>query len=127
MRPYPENTFDILVTILRNSNAPINASVEIVEKYVNAAVLLHNYLRQTETAAYCPSGFVDFQDSSGNIQPGYWREYFHSKIQPLLSNLQPARGSRYIEHSVGMRDGLKNYVNIEKGCISWQWDSVTQT
>ena len=60
MRPYPENTFDILVTILRNSNAPINASVEIVEKYVNAAVLLHNYLRQAETAAYCPSGFVDF-------------------------------------------------------------------
>ena len=60
MRPYPENTFNILVTILRNSNAPINASVEIVEKYVNAAVVLHNYLRQTENAAYCPSGFVDF-------------------------------------------------------------------
>ena len=43
-----ENTFDILVTRWRIFNTPINTSVEIVEKYVMAAVVLQNYLRQTE-------------------------------------------------------------------------------
>ena len=40
-----ENTFDILVASWSIFNTPINASVEIVEKYVKAAVVLHNYLR----------------------------------------------------------------------------------
>lgn len=40
-----ENTFDILVASWSIFNTPINASFEIVEKYVKAAVVLHNYLR----------------------------------------------------------------------------------
>ena len=43
-----ENTFGILVARWRIFNTPINASVEIVEKYVMAAVVLQNDLRQTE-------------------------------------------------------------------------------
>ena len=58
MRPHPgkmlqsrprhviENTFGILMARWRIFNTPINASVEIVEKYVMAAVVLQNYLRQ---------------------------------------------------------------------------------
>ena len=48
-----ENNFNILVTTWRISNTLINDSLKIVEKYVNAAVVLHNCLRQTENAAYC--------------------------------------------------------------------------
>ena len=41
-----ENTFDILMARWRIFNTPINASVEIVEKYVMATVVLQIYLRQ---------------------------------------------------------------------------------
>ena len=73
-------------------NTPVNALVENFEKYVKTAVWFHNYLRQTENAAYCRSGFIDPRHSNGNIQPGYWRESLQSNRQPLLSNLQPVRG-----------------------------------
>ena len=59
-----------------------------VEKYVKAAILMQNYLWWTENATYCSSGFIDCEDSSRNIQPGYWRESLQSDGQALLSNLQ---------------------------------------
>ena len=43
-----ENTFGILVARWRIFNTLINASVEIVAKYVMLAVVLQNYSRQTE-------------------------------------------------------------------------------
>ena len=43
-----ENTFGILVARWRIFNTLINASVEIVAKYVMVAVVLQNYSRQTE-------------------------------------------------------------------------------
>ena len=47
-----ENAFGILVERWRIFNVSINTSIENVEKYVKAAVVLHNYLRQTENAVY---------------------------------------------------------------------------
>ena len=43
-----ENIFGILVARWRIFNTLINASVEIVAKYVMVAVVLQNYSRQTE-------------------------------------------------------------------------------
>ena len=34
--------------------------------YVQAAIALHNFLRTTESTVYCPPGFIDAEDSSGN-------------------------------------------------------------
>ena len=39
---------------------------------IQAAICLHNYLRQTNRAAYCPAGFVDSEDQSGKIKEGEW-------------------------------------------------------
>ena len=64
-----KNTFGILRARCRVSKGPISASVYIVELIVQATVCLHSYLRQTETALYCPSGFVDCMDQTGNIKP----------------------------------------------------------
>ena len=47
-RRVSEKTFGILVARWRIFNTPINASVKILEKYVMAAAVLQNYLRQTE-------------------------------------------------------------------------------
>ena len=62
-----ENTFGILVARWRLFRGPIRASRDNVLQYVLAAVCLHNYLRQTDNAVYCPTGFVDSEDSSGRI------------------------------------------------------------
>jgi len=43
-----------------------------VQKIVQATVALHNYLVQTDTAYYCPAGFVDSFDGSGNSPPEEW-------------------------------------------------------
>ena len=88
-----ENAFGILVARWRIFNVPINASVENIERYVNAAIVLHNYLRQTENATYCPLGFIDSEDANGNIKPGLWRECLPSN-QLLFSDLPSVRGSR---------------------------------
>ena len=55
--------------------SPIDATPEKVEKIVLACIALHNYLRQTESARYSPSGFTDSEDSTGTVKKGLlWRE-----------------------------------------------------
>ena len=68
-----ENTFGILAARWRIFRGYIRASVENVENYVLATLCLHNYLRQTDNAGYCPAGFVDSEDSTGHIKQGEWR------------------------------------------------------
>ena len=41
--------------------------------YAKAAVALHNYLRTTEGAVYCPPGYIDGEDGAGDFIPGRWR------------------------------------------------------
>ena len=68
-----ENCFGILVARWRIFWSPIQASVKTVVQITQATVCLHSYLRQTESAMYCPTGFVDSFDSPGNILPGEWQ------------------------------------------------------
>ena len=42
--------------------------------FTKATIALHNYLRTEEGTIYCPAGFVDGEDGSGNINHGTWRE-----------------------------------------------------
>lgn len=67
-----ENAFGIMSARWRVLNHSIQASVTTAEKIVQATVCLHNYLRQTNCAAYCPHGFVDSEDSTGKIKHGEW-------------------------------------------------------
>ena len=68
-----ENSFGILVARWRVFQKPIDAKPERVEKIILAAIVLHNYLKQTDNACYTPNGFVDSKNNSGNIMPGQWR------------------------------------------------------
>jgi len=54
-----ENSFGILAARWRIFHRPIQTKVETAENIVKAAICLHNYLRQTNGATYCPSGFID--------------------------------------------------------------------
>ena len=63
-----ENTFGILAERWKIFYTPIRTSVENVENYTLACLALHNYLRLTDNATYCPFGFADSFDSSGKLK-----------------------------------------------------------
>ena len=69
-----ENTFGILAARWRIFRRPILADPVNAIAYTKAAIVLHNYLRTHESLNYCPPGFVDGEDGSGNLVQGTWRE-----------------------------------------------------
>ena len=68
-------TVEILIAFhrWRLFRQPIVAKPSNVVAYAKAAIALHNYLRCTESAVYCPPGYVDGEDGEGNIIRGSWR------------------------------------------------------
>ena len=122
-----ENTFGILRARWRVFKGPISASVDTVELIVQATVCLHNYLRQTETALYCPSGFVDSMNQTGNIKPGEWRSVVSDSDTGALVGLNRVRGSRYTANAIQIQEALPDYFNSEKGEVPWQWAYVRST
>ena len=68
-----ENSFGILAARWQIFHSVIQTSVKTAEVIIQATVCLHNYLRQTNSAGYCPAGFVDCENATGEIKPGEWR------------------------------------------------------
>ena len=71
-----------------------------------AAVCLHNYLRQTNSAPYCPSGFVDIEDGSGDIRTGEWRQVVRNDSRGALFDIAPLRGRRYFNSAIEVIEGI---------------------
>ena len=117
-----ENVFGILVARWRIFHTPIVASIENAESYVLTTLALHNYLRQTDNAVYTPAGFIDSQNSSGEVQPGEWHKIVLNtpSAVPVLPNV---RGSRYRDDAL-MREGIKGFVNSAIGSAEWQVEHV---
>ena len=86
---------------------------------------MHNYLRQTNSAAYCPAGLIDSEDSTGQIKPGEWRAIVSEDgTNGALRSLPLPRGTRYPAAATEARETLKEYVNSEHGSVPWQWNYV---
>ena len=97
---------------MQNFLHTIKASVENVEKYTLACLALHNYLRLTNNATYCPFGFEDSFDNSGKLKKREWRA-FSVENRGLLP-ISCVKGSRYREDAIGMRNALIEYVNSKE-------------
>lgn len=121
-----DNTFGILVARWRISRGPLRASCENM-RYVMAAICLYNYLRQTDSARYCPLGFVDSLDGTGWFTPGEWRRLVKAEGNGCLADIPNVRGSRYTSNAIEMRDVLRGYVNSSFDKVSWQSDHVRRT
>ena len=63
-----ENAIGILSARWRVFMSPLQTSAKNAETVVKATLCLHNFLRQTNSAAYCPAGFVDRLDDKGRIK-----------------------------------------------------------
>ena len=68
-----ENAFGILNACWRVFMQPIQSTVEKSDQIVKATICLHNFLRQTNSFGYCPTGFVDSYDKTKTIKEGEWR------------------------------------------------------
>ena len=122
-----ENAFGILRARWGIFKGPIHGSVETVEVIIQSTVCLHNYLRQTATSLYCPSGFVDSFDNTGNIKPGEWRSQVPKDDSGAMRHLSKVRGSRYNNSAIEIREGLCDYLNSAQGSVPWQWEYVRST
>ena len=119
-----ENAFGILAARWRIFLKPIQSSTETTDLIVKAAICLHNFLRQTNSAGYCPVGFVDSCDNTGKIKEGEWRRLVNSEGGMLLNDIPAVRGSRPLNAAVEVRDLVKSYVNSMEGSVPWQWNHV---
>ena len=118
-----ENAFGILAAKWRIFRRAIRGDVALVEKIVQATICLHNYLRLTDNAIYTPVGFVDCEDSSGNLIPGDWRSEVNSD-DGGLRHLNQIGGNRYTFEAGRARDGFKAYFNSPEGKVPWQLQHI---
>lgn len=119
-----ENAFGILRARWGVFSHAINASVETAVSITKAALCLHNFLRQTDSAGYCPNGFCDSEDSSGEIKPGQWRKEVPREGSGAMRNMPPLRGRRMSCSAIEVRNALKDYFLSDKGQVPWQLDYV---
>ena len=113
-----ENTFGVLASRSRILNTLINSSIENIERYMKSATVLHNYLRQTGSALFCPVGFLDCGEMDGCITKGHSRELINNN-RPFnsITPLRKVYGSRYKGDAVTMLDTLKEYTNFSEGSL----------
>ena len=120
-----ENSFGILTARWRIFHRPIQTSVNTAVNIVKATICLHNYLRQTNGATYCPSGFIDSEEASGQIRPGEWRAIVSEDgTNGALRSLPLPRGARYSAVANEARETMREYFISDQGSVPKQWDVV---
>lgn len=115
-----ENCFGIFVARWRIFRRPIIASVDTVQKIIEASVCLHNFILSTNElkSLYCPPSYVDQEDKDGNITNGLWRQEIASQnIRPL----RRAGTNNTTKNATYIREQLANYFMLE-GAVPFQWD-----
>jgi hypothetical protein len=107
--------------------------------FTKATIALHNYLRTEEGTTYCPAGFVDGEDGSGNINHGTWREERSGGLRfcywkklcnlPYLSWMTSVYSiaNRYSRSATEIRDSYASYLCSTAGEVSWQYRHVQRT
>ena len=117
-----ENAFGILAARWRIFRRPIRASPETAERIIKATVCLHNYLRLTDNAHFVPTGFVDSENSNGEIIPGDWRNVVNidSDTSLALRSMNHVSGNRYTFEADTARNNFLQYFNSKEGELPWQ-------
>ena len=76
---------------------------------VKATICLHNFLRQTNSSSYCPSGVDDSCDNTGKIKAGEWRRLVENRQGGmLLYDISAVRGSRPCKPALEVPDVIKS-------------------
>lgn len=114
-----ENSFGILAARWRIFRRPIIATPEHVEMFTKAAISLHNYLRTTESSVYCPAGFTDAEDGTGNVVEGMWRREVSG--DQGLEEIGRVGGNRHSRSAAAVRECYRDYFCTSEGELAWQY------
>lgn len=123
-----ENTFGILAARWRILRRPISAGPEVVDKFVLAAMCLHNFLKakNDKTAPqqqrYCPPQFVD-REVEGEVIEGEWRE---PSGDDHLRPIGKCGAHRSTREAYSIRDTLSSYFMTAAGEVPWQYEYIHQ-
>lgn len=114
-----ENTFGILAARWRILRGPINASVDMCEKFVRAVLVLHNFLQQAEInlrpneRKYSPVGFGDIMLEDGTSQLGTWRSIQTAEFQQI----KPTSSHNAKRSLLEAQDQLADYFMSDEGQV----------
>lgn len=117
-----ENAFGILVARWRIFRTPIIANIDNVERFIKAAVVLHNYLITMEADSkmskrYVPANFADSEDAEGLLRPGSWRNEATGSCVTNMGRI----GSNMSAKSLNvLRDNFSDYFVSPAGTLPWQ-------
>ena len=120
-----ENSFGVLAARWRIFRRPIIGTPQNVITFTKAAIVLHNFLRTSESSVYCPPGFTDAEDAVGNILQGEWRSQVSEDSG--LSRLGQVGGNRYSQSAAEVRDIYRDYFQRPEGELPWQYNYVHRT
>ena len=118
-----ENAFGILVARWRIFRTPIIAKIENIERFIRAAMVLHNYLRTEEPGVptsqqYVPPGFVDLENSDGSVTPGTWRN--ETSGETGVTSIGRLGSNMSAKTVCEIRDNFANYFISPAGAVPWQ-------
>ena len=104
----------------------IQSTVEKPDRIVKATIWLHNFLQQTNSAGYCPAGFVDSYNETRTIKGRQWRRLVgHNNGATLLQDIPLFEDhARPTTSALEVRNIMKSYFNAMEGSLPWQWDRV---
>ena len=124
-----ENAFGILASRFRVFHRPIIANPDKVVKITKATCALHNLLKKSDMTSpassagqYCPTGFVDHEDSLGHTIPGDWRS--EANQYNGLTNVSRLGSNTFSGSSASVRDSFKNFFISPEGEVEWQYRHV---
>lgn len=124
-----KNTFGILSARWRIFLRSICASPDVVDKYVLAAMCLHNFLitkndeQAPQQQKYCPPEFVDRETEKGEIIEGEWRQQSQSDH---IRHIGKCGAHRATKDAYTMRDTLSSYFMTLAGQVPWQFEYIHQ-
>lgn len=121
-----ENAFGILVSRFRVFRKPIALDVNLATSIIHAGVCLHNFIKERNDAMepslrrYSPPEFFDWEDASGAVYPGKWRE----DNGTCFIRLKDATDNALCRAALYMREMLANYFQTPNGQVPWQSEYV---
>ena len=75
------------------------------------------------TQIYCPPGYLDKEDSQGNVILGDWRTSGNNGLE----SVGHVGSNRYSKSAAEMRDELMNYFMSSQGSVPWQLNHIHST
>ena len=70
---------------------------------------------------YCPPGYVDREDSQGNVIPGEWRS---DSSSGTLQSVQSMGSNTYSRPVSELQDSIMNFLTTPEGEVPWQYAYV---